>query len=240
MSARIAGSYGIDAPIVPILSAVGAFILYVIAFFSTGPSYWFSLICALLLTLQVVLYLHTTMRGKFVIWRRLLRSCPVPPNADVLDVGCGRGMVLITAVKQFPTAHGVGIDLWRSRDQSGNDPQVTLSNAAANNVAERIDLQTQDMSDIDLPDASFDLVTANVAIQNVKNRDLRRKTIEHMYRVLKPGGLIYIVDIQYLSQYEDDLRSLGAVDVEARSLGPIGWFGNPFYASKLVVARKPR
>lgn len=240
MRRRIAGTYGIDAPMVPLLSTIGAIALYLIAWLQTGFAFWFTLIWAVLLTLQVVLYLHTTLRGKFVIWRRLLSTCPVPANARVLDVGCGRGLVLITAMAQFTTATGVGVDLWRSRDQSGNDPETTWQNARENGVADRIELQTQDMTQMDLPDASFDLVTANVAIQNVKDRQLRRQTIEHIFRVTKPGGMIHIVDIQYMAQYRDDLLGLGAIDVELKHLGPIGWFGNPFFASRLVTARKPR
>jgi len=41
------------------------------------------------------------------------------------------------------------------------------------------------------------------------------------------------------AQYRDDLLGCGAVDVTVSGLGFDGWFGNPFYASRLVSARMP-
>lgn len=40
-------------------------------------------------------------------------------------------------------------------------------------------------------------------------------------------------------KYEDDLRALGAEDVSRRTLGPSGWFGGPWAATRLVRARVP-
>jgi hypothetical protein len=41
-----------------------------------------------------------------------------------------------------------------------------------------------------------------------------------------------------LRQYRDDLLDCGVQEVVVRRLGPIGWFGNPFFASRLVSAVK--
>jgi hypothetical protein len=35
----------------------------------------------------------------------------------LLDVGCGRGLMLIGAARRLTTGHAVGIDLWRDEDQ---------------------------------------------------------------------------------------------------------------------------
>lgn len=238
-NSKIAGSYGVDAPYVPALSFVGGVAMVVYGFVQVGFSRWITFAIALLLFLQVISYMYTTTKGKFVLWERLFAALDLPATARILDVGCGRGMVVITGLRALPQASGVGVDLWRSRDQSGNDPETTTANAAANGVAKRLELRTEDMSAMKVTPGSFDVVTANVAIQNLKDRDLRRKTIDQMYAAAKPGGKIMIVDIQYVRQYAEDLSAAGAVDVTIKNLGPKGWFGNPLYSSKLVSATKP-
>lgn len=240
MRRRIKGSYGIDAPYVPIISAVAAAGCIVLAILAKGTSstiWW--LAWALVIGAQAVVYMYTTLRGKFAIWTALVDQQRFDGSEAVLDVGCGRGMVLITTALALKDGKATGIDLWRSRDQSGNDPAATTANAELNGVADRIELQTADMTELPFADASFDAVTANVAIQNVKDRGLRRQTISEIYRVTKPSGRILITDIQYVKEYRDDLIACGAKDVTVKRLGIRGWFGNPFFASKLVSAHKP-
>ena len=238
MGRGIAGKYGIDAWYVPALSAAGAIFFIVLTIKQSAPSKYIDIAFAIGLTLQVIFYLHTSLRGKFRIWRRLVAQLPTPPGR-VLDVGCGRGMVLITALTAYQHAEGVGLDLWRSRDQTGNDPLTTMENAQLNHVEKRVQLVTESMADMSLPSDSFDAVLANVAIQNIKSRDGRRDAIANIYRVTKPGGQIRIVDIQFIKEYRDDLVALGAIDVKTKWFGMSGWIGNPLYASKLVSASKP-
>lgn len=238
MGRGIAGKYGIDAWYVPTLSAAGAIFFIVLTIKQSAPSKYIDIVFAIGLTLQVIFYLHTSLRGKFRIWRRLVAQLPTPPER-VLDVGCGRGMVLITALTAYQHAEGVGLDLWRSRDQTGNDPLTTMENAQLNHVEKRVQLVTESMADMSLPSDSFDAVLANVAIQNIKSRDGRRDAIANIYRVTKPGGQIRVVDIQFIKEYRDDLVALGAIDVKTKWFGMSGWFGNPLYASKLVSASKP-
>ena len=41
--------------------------------------------------------LHTTLRGKFRAWSDLLDGLGLQGNERILDLGCGRGAVLIAA-----------------------------------------------------------------------------------------------------------------------------------------------
>lgn len=239
MSSRIKGKYGVDAPYIPAIFFIVTVLLLVYAATSTGSNRGWGVIFAVFFGAQCAIYLNATLRGKFVVWEQILEGLNVNPAPRVLDVGCGRGMVIIEALSAIPNSSAVGLDLWRSRDQSGNDPAALTANATLNDVNDRLEIVTEDMTDMSLPDDSFDLVVSNVAIQNIKNREARKKAIEQIYRVTKPGGEIRIVDIQYVRQYEADLEALGAKDVSVHSVGFNGWFGNPFYASKLVAATKP-
>lgn len=238
MAHRIAGSYGTDAPYVPIISAVAGAAMLGYGLFAGGGA--FAVVVAVLLLAQAALYMYVTKDGKFTVWRELIEGLNLRGDETALDVGCGRGLVLITLAQYLPSGRAVGLDLWRSKDQSGNSEEATMANAAANGVAERIELVTGDMSDLgQFPDDTFDVVTASVAIQNIKDAALRERTVREMLRVTKPGGQILIADIQYSQQYEEVLVAAGAKDVERHSLGLRMMYGNPFFLSRIVRATKP-
>ncbi len=237
MSARLPGSYGVDAPYVPVLSAIGAVVFIGLAVAGSAPGV--SLLMALVLIGQAGCYLHATLRGKFVIWRRIIDQMELKGDEQLLDVGCGRGMVMLTAATALPDGVVVGLDLWRGQDQTGNGADAVMANAEAVGVVEQVELHTGDMTEMPFVDGEFDVVVANVAIQNIKNRERRRTAIDEMVRVTADGGRIAVVDIQYVDQYKDDLAAAGAEDVVVHKLGADGWYGNPFYASRLVTATKP-
>src|SRR3954451_18095636 len=50
-------------------------------------------------------------------------------DETVLDVGCGLGVMLIGAAKRLTTGTAAGIDIWQTKDLSGNHPDGTLENA---------------------------------------------------------------------------------------------------------------
>jgi methylase of polypeptide subunit release factors len=56
-------------------------------------------------------YLHTTLRGKLRIWERELDRIRLTGDEQLLDLGCGRGAVLIAAARRLPTGRAVGVDL---------------------------------------------------------------------------------------------------------------------------------
>jgi ubiquinone/menaquinone biosynthesis C-methylase UbiE len=94
-------------------------------------------------------------------------------NETVLDAGCGRGLLLIEAAKHLPRGRAIGVDLWQTMDQSGNRPEVTLENARAEGVAERVEVKTGDMRELPLPDQSVDAVVASLSIHNIPNKEGR-------------------------------------------------------------------
>lgn len=152
------GSYGVDALIVPALSVIGAVAFVALGYTEVGFPRGVSYIVAGLLVVQIGIYLHTTIRGRFLLWGKVLADAPSPQRA--LDVGCGRGMVLIETLVEFPEASGVGLDLWRSRSAKGVARKTLITNATQNGVMDRTSLQIGDMTAMPFPDESFDLVTA--------------------------------------------------------------------------------
>jgi len=154
--------YGIDAP--PIIrnlaiSGVVALIIGIAAFRSTIESRWLvrligyvGIIDSVLLLLQPPLMIWSSRVGKLRMRKALIDSLNLKGNETVLDVGCGRGLLLNEAAKHLPSGKAIGVDLWQTEDQSGNDPDTTLANARAEGVAERVEIKTGDMRELPLPD----------------------------------------------------------------------------------------
>ena len=124
----------------------------------------------------------------------------------VLDVGCGRGLMLVGAARRLRTGHATGIDLWRGEDLAGNTPGAPLANAGAEGVRGRVTVETADMCALPFRDASLDLVLSQAAVHNVPDASGRRRAVEEMARVLRPGGTILLADIRHLDDYANALR----------------------------------
>ncbi len=227
---RRRGSYGIDAPYGPAFMAVVFVIYLVLATITERPMY---LLAALFILAILGFYLHGTLRGKFHLWAELLDSLHLRGDERILDMGCGRGAVLLMAAQHLTTGRAVGVDLWRTIDQSGNSAESTQRNAVAEGVADQVELHTGDMTALPFEDDSFDLVLSSLAIHNIHGRAGREKAISEAARVLRPGGRIMIVDVRGTRQYQTKLAKLGMNDVARR------WLGWQFGLVRLVTATKP-
>lgn len=187
---------------------------------------------------QTALYLYATRAGKFVVWDRLLDDLKLRGDETVLDMGCGRGAVLCAAAKRLPRGRVIGVDLWQA-DQTGNALETTLANAAAEHVADRVELHTADMTALPLADNSVDVVVSSLAIHNIPTPDGRRQALMEAVRVLRPGGRLAIADLWETGQHAAGLRELGWRHVVRRNLGWRMWYGGPWTATRLVSGTKP-
>ncbi len=176
-------------------------------------------------------------KGKFEVWARLLPGLGLRGDERVLDLGCGRGAVLLAAAKLIPNGRAIGVDIWRA-DQTGNSMQATLANADAEGVADRIELHTQDMTDLQFLSESIDLVVSSLAIHNLPGNRARRRAIVEAVRVLKPGGRVVLADIGFTRRYAAWLRQCGMAGIERRSLGWRAWWGLPLIRTHVVTAAK--
>jgi ubiquinone/menaquinone biosynthesis C-methylase UbiE len=183
--------------------------------------------------------LHASLRGKFAVWSELLDGLALRGDEQVLDLGCGRGAVLLMAAQRLTTGRAVGVDLWSKGDQSGNAAEATRRNAVAEGVVDRVELHTADMTALPFEDRRFDLVLSSIAVHNVKGRAGRDRTIGEAVRVLRPGGRLMIADIFATGRYCDCLAGLGMTDVACRGLGWRLWWSGPWLPTRLVTATKP-
>ena len=152
--------------------------------------------------------------GKIKRRERLLGYIAWKGHEQVLDVGCGRGLMLIAAAKRLTTGKAIGIDIWQKEDLSNNRPEETLENARCEHVADRVEVKTADMRRLPFEDASFDVVISCAAIHNIYSSTDRAKAISEIARVLKPGGQALIDDIRYQNQYATTFAQVGCKDCQ--------------------------
>ncbi|UNS99133.1 class I SAM-dependent methyltransferase [Streptomyces tubbatahanensis] len=224
--------YGVDAPALPaVLGAAGAVCCAAAGRRRSGRK---ALLAAgTLLLAQSGTYLHTTLRGKLRIWKRELDLVGLKGDERLLDMGCGRGAVLIEAAGRLPRGHAVGVDLW-SGDQSGNRPEATRANAAAAGVADRVDVHTADMTALPFEDESFDIVTSAMALHNISSPEGRYRALDEAMRVLRPGGQLLLADVWFAAKKYVRHLEQGTL----RSLGPGYWYGSPAVGVSLLHAVK--
>ena len=236
------GEYGFDAPYVPALMLLGSLPLWfgavnaamrgdVVGIAMMGLSAAFLVFCA-------GTFIFTTRSGKFLVWDELLGSLSLQGDEQVLDVGCGRGAVLLLAAQRLSSGKATGIDLWQVQDQSGNALAATQRNAAAEGVSEKIELHTGDMRKLPFGDASFDVIVSSLAIHNVPDAAGRAEAVKEIARVLKPGGRVLLADFKFVADYAKTLREAGLSEVQTRGLGLRFWYGGPWAATSIVTARR--
>jgi ubiquinone/menaquinone biosynthesis C-methylase UbiE len=230
------GSYGIDAPY--LLPLLGLLVVANVVSGVMSASVW-PFVGAGLIVVCTGFGLHATRRGKFVVWVELLAQLKLRGDERILDLGCGRGAVLLLAAQHLTTGRAVGVDIWQRSDQSGNSPEATLRNAVAEGVADRVEVHTADMTALPFEAGSFDFVVSNAAIHNLKGHAAREKAIEEAVRVLRPGGRLMIADLFATRLYFTHLTQLGMTDISRRGLGWRMWWSGPWLPTHLVMATKP-
>src|SRR5690349_15047301 len=160
MSSPIAkrADYGLDAPgvirnlaLVGILCLVLGWVLNRL-FQESSPTlatilFWLAILNGLFFLGTAVLMVLSSKWGKFRERETLFDILHLNGNEQILDIGCGRGLLLNGIARRLKNGKAVGIDLWHNEDQSHNSPDATRANAHAEGVADRIEVKTADMRD---------------------------------------------------------------------------------------------
>jgi ubiquinone/menaquinone biosynthesis C-methylase UbiE len=228
--------YGIDAPTVVrnlALGGVAALALAVVLVFVAGGAALIAFLLGVGLLAAAAAMVLSSRILKLRERDRILAAIPWRGDERVLDVGCGRGLMLIGAAHHLATGKAVGVDVWSARDQTGNRPAATRTNARIEGVGDRVEVLDADARELPFEDASFDVVLSSIVVHNIPTHAGRVAAIREITRVLKPGGRVAILDIWNTRTYARLFSDLGLANV--RRSGPRFLFSS----ARLVTASKP-
>ncbi len=157
--------------------------------------------------------------GKLDLREKLIDSLDLKGEEKVLDAGCGRGLMTIAAAKRLKTGKATGVDVWDAGVLSGNSSDAAKANAKVEGVADKVRFETGDIRKLVCPEKSYDVAVSALAIHNIGDEEGRGKAVKEMWRVLKPGGRLLILDLFHVRDYAAVLQEAGAQDVTVTSHG---------------------
>mgnify|MGYP005852423369 CR=1 FL=1 len=123
--------------------------------------------------------------GRDVFWRRaLVQGLRLPPQPLVLDLAAGTLDVSLEIVRQHPQARVMAVDfslpmLQRGREKLLAQPQSAMVPVVGDAYA------------LPFPAGTFDALTIAFGVRNLPDHP---RALEEMRRVLKPGGMLAILE----------------------------------------------
>jgi demethylmenaquinone methyltransferase/2-methoxy-6-polyprenyl-1,4-benzoquinol methylase/phosphoethanolamine N-methyltransferase len=110
----------------------------------------------------------------------------IQPESTVLDVGCGTGSLAIEAKRLALDGTVVGID------SSSN--MVNIAKRKAEKARVDVDFRVGVIEQIEFSGNYFDIVLSSLMMHHLPD-DLKKEGLKEVQRILKPGGIFLIVDL---------------------------------------------
>ena len=127
-----------------------------------------------------------TLRGAYLVYKRMIYLIKPSCKEEVLDVGCGTGRALFLLREKC----GASIRL------CGVDPSEDMIQIAESKNTSRnsgIQFKVGVGERLEFEDNRFDLVVSSLTFHHLPI-DVKQKTAQEIYRVLKPSGKVMISD----------------------------------------------
>lgn len=126
------------------------------------------------------------------VLKRIAPYWQLPHNARILDLGSGVGNFVVACRKRGLQAFGI------EPDRIGRGTKLTSLQIARRRLDSSV-VAAAVGEQLPFSDSSFDLVVMDQVIEHVSNQ---LRVLAEAYRVLKPGGAIYVACPNYLRFYE--------------------------------------
>ena len=211
------GDYGLDAPDAVrnlAYAACGAFFaMFVGALFSSAVGMLVALAMGIALSIVALAMVSSSRVGKIQERVRIVDAAGLSADDYVLDLGCGRGLLLVEAARRVPDGLAVGADVFSAVDQSRNIPSAPLDNAVIERVEDRVAVVAGDGRSLPYVDGAFDAVVSSMVVHNIPEREGRARVIREASRVVRPGGRLVVVDMRRTAEYVAILRAQHWADV---------------------------
>ena len=119
-------------------------------------------------------------------WRKkAIKQLRAPDNATLLDVATGTGDLAFEISKQYPTATITGLDI------AENMLDIARKKSGKRGLEHKIDFVGGDSENLPFESNSFDGATVAFGVRNFGDLD---KGISEIFRVIKPGGRIVVLE----------------------------------------------
>ena len=128
----------------------------------------------------------------------------LPREASVLDVGCGGGHIALALAESRPDISMTGLDL--------NEGQVARATRRAEQRGLDVTFVQGDALDMPFADRSFDAV---YSVASIKHWPDQAQGLSECRRVLRPGGILSVIDADRGCRLEDACGFVDAVGVPA-------------------------
>lgn len=116
----------------------------------------------------------------------MLRYLGVKDDSTILEVGSGPGFYTENLLENFNKAHLFCLD----NDEKLINYAINKLNKVYN---ERVNFINDDIMNSNMPDSYFDIIIARFVFQHLSSPV---KALKEIYRILKPGGKVIIIDIE--------------------------------------------
>ncbi|MBM3300242.1 MAG: ubiquinone/menaquinone biosynthesis methyltransferase [Deltaproteobacteria bacterium] len=118
--------------------------------------------------------------------RRAVSRLALILGSTYLDVGCGTGDMALEIIRHAPGSIVVGID------PSEGMLEIGRRKVSAAGLEHAITLEKGDVLDLHFGDDTFDGAITAFCLRNVTDR---KKALAEMFRVIRPGGLLVILEL---------------------------------------------
>jgi tRNA (cmo5U34)-methyltransferase len=144
-----------------------------------------------------------------------------PDAENLLDIGCGAGNYTLKLLSKIPNMNCTLIDLSRPM----------LKRAAERITPEtegKISVLQADIREAELPENSFDIITASAVFHHLRGKDEWRSVFAKVYSALKPQGCLFVSDLisqekaaltdYFWEKYADYLTEAGGAEYAQKVL----------------------